>query len=301
MQDNSISIASSAMLVELSISTWTARKLDKKVSTQVDLDQNAKTRAGNYNKNLLAGTGFLDSITKYAANARAWHLSQTLPWSDNGLRLLPMSNFMDYKKQLHTLETNYESLVDKFVIAYPNLVNAAAFQLGNLFDRSEYPEADTIARKFKFTVNYLPVPMAGDFRVDINEEAKAEIIASCEGLYKERLDNAMRDAWSRLHECLTRMSDRLAVDLVDSDTPDGGVQVNTIKPRVFRDSLLENAVELVDLLKHFNLTGNADMEQARKELAIAIMNHDATELREDMLAREAVKNKVDAILGKFSF
>ena len=67
MQDNSISIASSAMLVELSISTWTARKLDKKVSTQVDLDQNAKTRAGNYNKNLLAGTGFLDSITKYAA------------------------------------------------------------------------------------------------------------------------------------------------------------------------------------------------------------------------------------------
>jgi hypothetical protein len=210
-----------------------------------------------------------------------------------------MSNFMDYKKQLHTLETNYESLVDKFVIAYPNLVNAAAFQLGNLFDRSEYPEADTIARKFKFNVNYLPVPMAGDFRVDINEEAKAEIIASCEGLYKERLDNAMRDAWTRLHECLTRMSDRLAVDLVDADEDEDRGKM--IKPRVFRDSLLENAVELVNLLKHFNLTGNADMEQARKELAIAIMNHDATELREDMLAREAVKNKVDAILGKFSF
>jgi hypothetical protein len=124
-QDNSISIASSAMLVELSISTWTARKLDKKVSTQVDVDQNAKTRAGNYNKNLLAGTGFLDTITKYAANARAWHLSQTLPWSDNGLRLLPMSNFMTYKAQLHTLETNYQNLVDKFVVSYPNLVNAA--------------------------------------------------------------------------------------------------------------------------------------------------------------------------------
>jgi hypothetical protein len=299
MKDNSISIASSAMLVELSISTWTARKLDKKVSTQVDVDQNAKTRAGNYNKNLLAGTGFLDSITKYAANARAWHLSQTLPWSDNGLRLLPMSNFMDYKKQLHTLETNYESLVDKFVIAYPNLVNAAAFQLGNLFDRSEYPEADTIARKFKFNVNYLPVPMAGDFRVDINEEAKAEIIASCEGLYKERLDNAMRDAWSRLHECLTRMSDRLGVDLVDNEEEGGGIVSR--KPRVFRDSLLENAVELVDLLKHFNLTGDPSMEQARRELATAVMNHDTAQLREDMLAREAVKNKVDAILGKFSF
>ena len=40
--NNSISIASSAMLVEMSISTWTARKLDKRVSTQVDLDNGAK-------------------------------------------------------------------------------------------------------------------------------------------------------------------------------------------------------------------------------------------------------------------
>lgn len=299
MQDNSISIASSAMLVELSISSWTARKLDKKVSAQVDVDQNAQTRAGNYNKNLLAGTGFLDTITKYAANARAWHISQTLPWSDNGLRLLPMSNFMDYKAQLHTLEANYQNLVDKFVIAYPDLVNAAAFQLGNLFNRNEYPEADTIARKFKFTVNYLPVPMAGDFRVDIGEEAKAEIIASCEGLYKERLNNAMRDAWNRLHDCLTRMSDRLEVDEVEAEIDGRFERIH--KPRVFRDSLLENAVELTGLLKHFNLTNDPTMEQARMELAQAISHHDADDLRENHIAREAVKNKVDAILGKFSF
>ena len=295
MQNNSISIASSAMLVEMSISSWTARKLDKKVSTQVDLDQNAKTRAGNYNKNLLAGTGFLDTITKYAANARAWHLSQTLPWSDNGLRLLPMSNFMEYKAQLHTLETNYIALVDKFVVAYPNLVNAAAFQLGNLFDRSEYPEAETLAKRFKFSVNYLPVPMAGDFRVDINEESKAEIIASCEGLYQERLNNAMKDAWGRLHECLTRMSDRLGSDVVEEE---GGTKT---KNRVFRDSLVDNAVELVNLLKHFNLTNDATMEQARIELQQAIGVYDADDLRDNCVARDTVKTKVDSILSKFSF
>ena len=83
--NNSISIASSAMLVELSISTWTARKLDKKVSTKVDLDSGAKTKVINANKNLMAGTGVLDTLVKYAANARAWHLSQTLPWTDNGI------------------------------------------------------------------------------------------------------------------------------------------------------------------------------------------------------------------------
>ena len=113
--NNTISIASSAMLVELSISGWTARKLDKKVSAEIDVAKGTQTQAGNYNKNLLAGTGFLDSITKYAANARAWHISQTLPWSDSGVRLLPVSNFIAYKEQLNKLEDNYTALVGKFV------------------------------------------------------------------------------------------------------------------------------------------------------------------------------------------
>jgi hypothetical protein len=43
------------------------------------------------------------------------------------------------------------------------------------------------------------------------------------------------------------------------------------------------------------------MEQARKELNDAIMYHDVEDLRDNPHTREAVKNKVDAILGKFSF
>jgi hypothetical protein len=299
MQDNSISIASSAMLVELSISAWTARKLDKKVSTQVDFDKNTKTRVGNYNKNLLAGTGFLDTIQKYASSARNWHLNQTLPWSDNGLRLLPMSNFLAYKENLATLEKNYTALVDKFVIAYPNLVSAAAFQLGDLFDREEYPDVEKVARKFKFGVNYMPVPMAGDFRIDINEEAKSEIVQSCEKAYADRLNNAMKDAWERLHKVLLRMSDRLEIDEVEEEVD--GRWERTHKPRVFKDTMLEEATELVELLAHFNVAKDPNMDQARMDLARAIQHHDSTDLRQNMIAREAVKAKVDAILNKFSF
>jgi hypothetical protein len=286
--NNSISIASSAMLVEMSISTWTARKLDKRVSTQVDLDNGAKTKVVNANKNLMAGTGVLDTIVKYAANARAWHLSQTLPWTDNGSRLLPMSNFVNYKKQLGELEANYEALVDKFIIAYPNLVSAAAFQLGTLFDRNEYPDESSLKKKFKFTYSFFPVPTAGDFRIDINEEAKAEIMANCNSAYQDRLNNAMREAWGRLHDCLSRMSERL------TDNADGS-------RKIFRDSLVENGVELVSMLKHLNITQDPSLEQARRELESAIGHHSLDSLRDNSNAREAVKLKVDTILGKFNF
>lgn len=284
---NNISIGSSAMLVELSISTWTARKLDKKVSAEVDLAKGTKTSAVNVNKNLLAGTGFLDTITKYAANARAWHLSQTLPWSDNGQRLLPVSNFIEYKEQLGKLNDNFDALVDKFIDAYPNLVTAAAFQLGDLFNRDEYPEADAIARKFKFSYNFFPVPQAGDFRVDIGEEARKEIEASCNRMSDSRIETAMKDAWSRLHEHLLRMSERL--DYGDADK------------KIFRDTLVENAVELVDMLKHFNITRDPKLEQARLDLKSAIGVYDAEMLRELPEARQAVKTKVDEILSKFNF
>ena len=67
---NDIGIATSSMLIDLNISVWTAKKLDKSVSQEVDESKEAKFRAGNYNKNLLAGTALLDNIVKYAANAR---------------------------------------------------------------------------------------------------------------------------------------------------------------------------------------------------------------------------------------
>jgi len=286
--NNSISIASSAMLVELSISGWTARKLDKKVSAEIDVAKGTQTQAGNYNKNLLAGTGFLDTITKYAANARAWHISQTLPWSDSGVRLLPVSNFIAYKEQLNKLEENYTALVHKFVDAYPNLVTAAAFQLGNLFDRAEYPDADKILHKFKFSYNFFPVPQAGDFRVDIGEEAKQELANSCQHAYEERLNNAMGEAWQRLHKCLSNVSERLTAN-------DDG------KEKIFRDSLVENAHELIELLTHLNITKDPKLEQARIELYEAIGHHDADSLRSSVVAKESVKNKVDSILSKFEF
>ena len=73
------SISSSAMLVQLNVSTWTARKKDKEVSKKVARDNGASDRAGNYNKNLLAGCTELDDLKKFVGNARNTHYAMTLP------------------------------------------------------------------------------------------------------------------------------------------------------------------------------------------------------------------------------
>ena len=158
-------IQNSSMLVDLYISMWTGRKQDKQVSEEIDAAKSTKTKAGNYHKKLLAGTARLDDLHKLVTGIRIWHYTQTLPWSDGGSRLLPMKNFFDYKATLSDYETQFTDAVDVFIKEYPTLVSAAAFQLGDLFNADEYPDAEKLRDKFRFRYVFLPVPDMGDFRV----------------------------------------------------------------------------------------------------------------------------------------
>jgi hypothetical protein len=285
----SFGIATSSLLVELNISCWTARKLDKKVGMEVDAVKNTKVKAGNYHKHLLAGSPALEAVTKYAAQVRLWNNLNSLPWSDNGQRVVTADHFFNgYKAQLDQHKQNYEELVANFLQQYPTLISAAAFQLGDLFDREEYPPVENIAHKFRFSYAVLPVPTSGDFRIDIAEQAKAELAEQYTAHFNSRLESAMRDIWGRLHECLKHMSDKL------TDSQDGA------RSR-FHSTLLSNAQHMVQLLDRLNVTKDPKLEDARIQLAKAISHTDIDDLREDSTAREQVKRDVDNILAKFNW
>lgn len=134
-----MSITTNGILVDLNISVWTGRKMDKKVSGEVDAAKQTRTKAGNYHKNLFAGTDKLEKVQSIAGKIRNWHLMQTLPWSDTGTRLLPMGNFFQYKQELSTMQNEFDVAVQDFIAAYPTLISAAAFQIGALFNRDDYP------------------------------------------------------------------------------------------------------------------------------------------------------------------
>lgn len=282
----------SAVIVNLSLSVWTARKLDKRVSQEVDEANATKTRAGNYHKNLLAGSGKLEEITKLANAIRTWHYGITQPWGDNGDRILPMTLFTDYRAKLSEYETAFATAVNTFLNEYDTLVAAAAFQLGHLFNREDYPERDHIVAKFGFRYAFSPVPTAGDFRVDIGEQGLEELRTHYEGVMAERTSGMMRDAWERLYDVLSKMSERL--------TDDTDPQTGELKRKIFRDSLVDNAVEVCKLLRHFNVTNDTKLEAMRQQLEETMRGVDAQSLRDSDLLRDQTKQKVDALLDKLA-
>lgn len=281
-----------AMLVELSISQWTARKLDKSTTDEVLANKQAGDKgAARVNKHLLAGRTELEVINQHVGQVRDYVYSNTLPWSDSGIRLLPTAKFMEFTTTIKDMEDRFFELVNDFVTIYPTLITAQAMALGNMFNRADYPDPSDLNHRFKFNINYMPVPTAGDFRIDVGNDAQKELQDKLSKLAEERVDHAMNDIKARLKEHLTRMSDRLGSDIVAGE----------IKPRRFHDSLLETAHELCNLSRDLNLTNDYDLEQARLALQNAIRGLDVKDLRKDMPTRNDTKAQVDDILSKFSF
>ena len=280
------------MLVEFNASVWTARKLDKTTTNEVVASKNAGAKdAARVNKHLLAGRTELDIIQQAVGRARQFVYDNTAPWSDSGLRLLPTVNFMKFTERMNDFEEEMETLVKAFVVIYPTLITAQALALGDMFKRDDYPSANEMMTKFSFRVNYMPVPSSGDFRVDVGNQAQAELKARLESLTQERIDSAMADVRERLSTHLKRMSDRLTTDYIGGEA----------KQRRFHDTLVDGALELCDLTKALNVTNDLALETARSQLEQLLVGVTPTDLRKNEAIRQDVKRNVDAILDKFNF
>jgi hypothetical protein len=287
MTHNHISIATSALLCEVMISCWSAKKIAKKETEELTNAKAASKRAASVHKNLLADDARLDAVNKYAADIRNWLARATIPWSDSGARLIPTKQFMEFKQELDARKQEFDRLVADFVYMYPTLISAQAFKLGAMFTREDYPSDVEVAAKFRISYAFTPVPEVGDFRVDIAKDIADELEAAYSAEYARRTESITKDLWSRLKVVLDKMSDRLGQD-------DG-------KNRIFRNTLVDNALEVCELLKVANVTNDVELEAARAEVERAIRGVTVEVLRDVEEVRGSVKAKVDSILDKFAF
>jgi len=284
------SIASSAMLVELNISQWTARKKDHQASDEVTANKYADKGTASVSKKLLGNCPELDAIKKFATAARTAHYSMTMPWSDNGLRLLPTTQYAEYHNEMTRLQNEFATLTTDFITKYEWEVISAQARLGNLFARDDYPTTDHIARKFDFRMAYIPLPEVGDFRVDVATDQREILEEHYKSYYTKQIESAMGDVWQRVHKALSAMSDRLA-------DPDAGEKTNKRGHKIFRESLVDNALNLLQVLSTCNVTGDSQMEALRLRLDDTLRGVTYDSLSHSHAQRVQTKRAADEMLA----
>ena len=220
-----------AMLVSLRINAWSGRLHDREASRHVAIHHDASASAGRYNKRLLPKAAFA-ALTATMSQARTTHYENTLPWDDQGSRLLTVANYERYTELLDALGERVARARTRFIEDYDDYIDQARLDLGRLFRIEDYPSKEALRDRFSIAYRIVPVPDADHFMAELAAADTERVKRDIERRIEERLHDAVGDLYRRLGEAVEHVSERLRED-------------GEGKPLVFRDSLIENIRSLV--------------------------------------------------------
>lgn len=280
-------VHSCAMLVDLRISQWTGRRKDKRVSRKVAMDNNVHESVGSYHKSLVDGS-LLRPVQQITGAARAYHYQMTLPWFDAGARALSSAAYFEYKRNMNDYQEQFEVAVEHLLQSYPLAREEAKRMLGSLFDDSEYPTIDRLAEKFAFSIDLFPLPKGDDFRCALGVDEVSAIRRGIEEQTGSMMQRAVNDVYHRIEKVLESFVDRL-----------GGEE-----KKIFRDTLVDNARELVNTLPALNITNDPEIDKLGKRMEKVLCRYDADVLRTNESAKievyneaKTIKSDLDAFFG----
>lgn len=274
--------ASNAMLVELRISTWTARKQDKRVSKAVSQANQMTDDAGSYYKSLVKSPE-LSEVNRLVSAARAEHYLWTLPWLDSGPRVLPASAFFDYTQAMADYRNQYDAAVTAFLAIYPEAKESARLFLGSAYNEADYPSVEAVADKFAYRTSFSPLPMGRDFRCDIGAAEATKIQEQINRDSTQAMEAAVASLYSRMAEVVQPLVERLGK-----------------ADNVFRDTLVENVRDLVAVLPKLNVTDNPEIEAMTKRLRRSLCTVEPDQLRNNHSLRTQVHDEAVKLSGDLS-
>jgi len=271
-----------AMLIRLSISQWTARKYDPKVTAEIIKSHNADPDSGRFNK-MLVDLDCVKVYQKIAGESRTFHYSNTLSWGDDDSRILPAANYLPYTNKMREFAARFEGAVRDFIGLYPSLIDRAKNSLNGLFDPKDYPAPAELAGKYGFKVVVSPLPDAADFRVTLGQAEVDRIRDEIQETVKASIQGAIKDLWARLHSVVRHLADKLK----DKDA-------------IFRDSLINNIRELTDLLPRLNIVNDSDLNAMVDEVKRDLAGQNPETLRDDKYARFQAAADAEKIIKKMA-
>jgi hypothetical protein len=268
-----MSLATKCMIVDVRISRWNGYKTDPKASNKLIREANAQAGSAIVSKRVVPKEALADITTAYNA-LKAHRDHHTLPWSDKGPRIMTRNIFEIFMSGFGELERQYNSAVDEFItVRYPPVRDQAAFRLGDLFNDKDYPPPEELRKKFRVDLDIDGITEPDDFRVALPEAELNKLKVTMEESINRRLGDAMQDVWLRIAELLEHYIEKLS-------DPEA----------IFRDSTVNNLVDLMNILPGLNVTGDPKLKAIRQRIMSTIGSYEPDDLRkQDDLRAAAAK------------
>jgi len=281
-------LRSCGILVTPVVKSTTLTIRDKQTGAEVAANKNAMTDAVEVNKKLAPGLNELKLLLNFRQTIHNGMNEFCYDWAGDQ-RYLPATRFEAFFKWWESKLQEHATLKANFLTVWPDVRSKAAFDLGDLFNKDDYPTVEELDRKFTVRLYKAEVPV-GDFRNVLMHEALADQKASMQADLNDQMHQMYNEQVGQLTEMLSRLSKACTIDTTSGKVKRGKVY----------DSTIEKALELCDTFDKFNPTGSVVLRDARNALADALAGITTDTLRESDSLRIQVKTQVDDILSKFN-
>jgi hypothetical protein len=275
-----MALQNSAMLVSLTLTQWSARKLDRNTSYEVCKAKHADQDLGRFNKQIVPKK-YLKNIQQLSNRIRNFHYSNTLPWQHKGSDLLPGRHYMKYAKRMGELKEKFNEAVNEFLTAYPTVIKQVQNNLNDLYDDTDYPTVEQIRKKFTMDIKMTPVPSSGDFRIDINQKELDKLKTQLDEQIEQASKLAQQELFSRLYSSLAK-----------------AVLTLRIPGKIFRNTLILNIEDICRKIPTMNFNDNERLDSIAELILNDLARVDMDELRDkdDISYRLQIADQLEVAL-----
>ena len=235
---------------------------------------------------LSAGKKLLDTshpaykaVTAVRGRIAALFRGMSLPYPEPGVRLIRQDDIQTVDVQMTTLKAELAEAVADLDRHYTELKRSARNRLGSLYNEADYPAS----LRNMFDVNWdFPSVEPPDYLQQLNPQLYRQ---ECERV-AARFDEAVKlaeDAFlAELAKLISHLTERL------SGTEDG-------KPKVFRDTAVENLAEFFNRFRHLSIGSSQQLDLLVDQVQGIVRGVKPQDLRDQAGLRQLVATELSAV------
>ena len=310
---NGNSLAERSVLMRFTASLPGQHRQDKNVTAEVRASKGLGA-TGKWVKDLYPEFA-LKAVKTNQGEARAYHDKVTLPFGSRdetsdgptalaGIGILPAALIMEYGDKMREFADKQSVLVERdFLSRGREIVDWAVVEHNGTFEPGNYPgcERDSsgnvlfnevewrekMSKKFRIRTEPLPVPNAQHFTDAVTSLLGIDAFSVNVRVQDAEVE-AKRELVRRMVEPLRAMATKIA-----EQPKDGRSDV------IFRDTLIDNVREIVQLAPKLNLSGDPAIDAFVAEME-GLTRYNPETLRKDKATRAGVAEKAADTLKRLS-
>jgi len=219
------------------------------------------------------------AVTSVRTQVLHYWRSLTVPFPEAGIRLIRREEITTFDARLTSLRQELAAAVAGLDEQFGEIQAAAQERLGRLYNRSDYPQS--LVGLFAVSWDY-PSVEAPSYLRQLSPalyEAEARRVTA---RFEEAVQLAETAFCEEFGKLLKHLSERLA------GNDDG-------RPKVFRDSAVENLTEFFERFRHLNVRSSEQLDQLVAQAQNVVRDLRPQQLRDDQPLRQRIAGQLAAV------